>query len=182
MLEDRSGDDVARSQLGVGVHGGKEAPPQLIDHRYSLAAQSFSQQGKRIAVDRQGRRVELDKLEVRNIRSGTSRHRDAVSCRLRRIRRPSEELATAAGGQENGRGVKVNNGLTASVRDDSADSTVVDNQVLDEDALPDLDPLGPTNREAQRANHLEAGGVAAGMHHATATVPSLTRESQLAVR
>ena len=87
---DRTGDDVARSQL-VG-----EAVPVVVDQKRTGAAQRLAEQ--EAGADERGG-VKLHELEVGHRGAGAVGQRDAVADRAARIRRPLPERRRATGGE-----------------------------------------------------------------------------------
>ena len=140
LLEDRTGNDVARRELGIGMDGEHETLAEIVDEDRSLTPDGLGDKRHRVASDRERRRVELDELHVGQHRPGARGHCDTVSGRFNRIGRISIEPAHSARGEHDRGGREVYE-ITRRVLSgaDTGDAILVDEEILRRHVLDDLD-------------------------------------------
>ena len=172
-------DDVARQQLGLRPGVGQEPTAFLVHEGRPGATQRLGEERHRVGAHVEGGRVELDELQIGEARAGAPREGEAVAGRLRRVGRPREDLADAAGG-EHDRPRAVEDERTVGVPgEDAGDAAAVPHQLEGEGALEDGEAALRAERGAQGAHDLGARGVPR-VQDACSRVRGLAREVELA--
>lgn len=108
LAGDGLGDDVARGELGQFVLPEHEAGAVCVDEMGALAPYRFRDErllALGTGAEEEDRGVELDELEVRDLRACPQRECHAVAGGDRRVGGGGEDLAHAAGGEDDRGGV-----------------------------------------------------------------------------
>lgn len=165
-----------------------EAHAVGIDQVGALAAHGLGDQGLlalRVRAEEQHGRVELDELQVADLRARPQRERHPVARRHRRVGGGGEDLAHAAGREDHSGGVDgpdaVVLALPHDVQGDTGGAALgVREEVQDERVLDGAHAPRPHGLD-QGAGDLGAGGVTAGVRDAAAVVAALAGQFQLAL-
>jgi hypothetical protein len=175
--EDRAADDVARRELGLGVVLGHEAPAHPVAQDAPGPAHDLADQRPGRARDVEAGRVELDELQVAHARAGAEAERDAVAGRDHGVGRLAEELARAAGRDDDLPGREGDQVAARGARQEAPRVPVGQReQVEDERVREGRDPRVVEHGRRHRALDLVAGRVALGVDDPRVAVAALARE------
>jgi hypothetical protein len=185
---DRLGHDVARGEVGQGVHALHHPGAGVVDEERALPAHRLGDQrllAQRVLTEPHHRRVELHELQVAQHRPGAQRERHPVAGRDRGVGRGGEHLAQAAAGEHDraapDRADAALLALPHHVQGDPGDRAVGgQEQVEGEGVLDDGDRGVGLHGGDERALDLGAGGVAAGVRDPVAQVAALAGQRELA--
>jgi hypothetical protein len=188
--QDRLGHHVPRGQVGQLVHALHERLAGRVDQHRALAPDRLADQRLLPAgggAEPERGRVELDELQVGDHRAGPQRQRDAVAGGHGRVRGRGEHLAHPAGGQHDRAGQHRADAVRAALAEHvqahpGGPAVGAAEQVEHQRVLDQRDAGVAGDRLLQRALHLGAGRVAAGVHDPVAVVAALPGQRQAAVR
>ena len=172
---DRSGDDVARSELSTGIHVEHEAAALLVAQDGTLAAHGF---GDEPAAGEHGG-MELHELEVGDGGAGAVRQHDARADRGGRIRGVWVERSGTASGQHDGVCLERLDSMRP-VDDNPGDAGVRGLDARDDAALTHQNPA-IAQPVAQRGDDDRPGRVAPGVQHAGSGVRRFQSSGERAV-
>ncbi len=186
---DALGDDVAGGELGELVLADHEADAVRVDEVRALAADRLGDQrllALRVRAEPQHRRVELHELQVRDLRAGTQRERHAVAGGDGRVGGGGEDLAEAAGGEDDGPRVDRADAVALALAHDVQGQTRraalrVRQQVQHQGVLDQFEVVVGADGLDQGARYLRAGRVPARVGDTTAVVAALAGEQDLAL-
>ena len=160
-----------------------------VDEERALAAHGLRHQrllARGAGAEEQRGGVELHELEVGDGRAGAQGERDAVAGRHRGVGGAGEDLSHAAGREHDGPGVDRADAVLACPRRARAasrpaarPSAVRSRSSTSACSTSRTSSAGPHGRD-ERALHLGAGGVTAGVHDPVAVMPALARQRQTA--
>ena len=185
LAMDGARDDIARRQLGVGMHIRHEAAAGLVDQDRAFAAQGLGRERRGIAADVDGGGMELHELRIGDDGAGAGRHAEAFAARFQRIGRHRVERAKAAGRKDDGRTRKKDQprvGADAGTREQAGDAAVLHRQFDGVKAFEQRDRRRGQRAFGERARNLRAGAVAFDVHDAVGAVRGLAAQRQRAVR
>ena len=166
--------DVARRQVTARIVTRHEALAGVVFQPSPFAAHRLRQQEARCPWERQGRRMELDKLHVRHLGAGPVGHGHAVARRLGRVGGLQVRLSGAAGRQHDRPGAQDDRpGLVLVQGEDPGAAAPRQDQVDREDSLQKRDSIVGARPGDQGAHDLAPGRVAAGPEDAPLAVRRL---------
>lgn len=185
---DALGDDVAGGELGQFVLAGHEAHAARVDQVGALAADRLRDErllALGVRAEEQHGRVELDEFEVADLGAGAQRERHAVAGGDGGVGGRREDLAHAAGREDDGGGVDGSHAVVLALSHDvqghtGGASVGVREEVQDERVL-DRAQATRAYRLDEGAGDLGAGGVAARVGDAAAVVAALAGQLQAAL-
>ena len=187
---DRLGDDVARGEVGQRVVVGRDDPlAGEVDEDRALAADRLRHQRLlpgRAGAEPQRRGVELHELQVGDLRAGPQRERHPVAGRDRRVGGAGVHLAEAAGREHDGPGQHGADAVLAALaehvqRDAGGAAVRVGAAGRGRGRARRAGCAGTAaDRGDERALHLRAGRVAAGVHDPVAGVAALAGQRERA--
>ncbi len=126
--------------------------------------------------------VELHELQVADGGAGAIRHGDAVAGGHARVGGAPVHLPRAAGGEHGDHGHVEREHAVVEVERQGADALAVHGEQVDHElVLVELDTAAHPSGLGERARDLAAGGVAAGVHHASHRVGALAAQHDLPV-
>jgi hypothetical protein len=125
--------------------------------------------------------VELNELEIRNLRARAPRHRNAVSGGHVRVRGVEEDVSEAAGGQQHGAGPHRHQLMGLRVVDlRPADFAVfVEQEIGSSREASELDVRERSRFVVEGARNFASGRISLRVQHAVAAVRALAGERQL---
>lgn len=136
-----------------------------------------------VRAEEEHRRVELHEFEVGDLRTGTERERDTVTCGDRGVGGGGEDLAHAPGGQDHGRGMDGTDAvvlaLAHDMEGDSGRTAVGIRQQVQDQGVFDGAQLAGVYRLDERAGDLGARRVASRVRDTAPVVAALAGELDL---
>ncbi len=185
---DALGDDVPGRELGQFVLADHEAHAVAVDQVGALAAHGLGDErllALRVRAEEQHGGVELHELQVGDLGSRAQGERDTVAGGDRGVGRGGEDLAHAAGRQDDRGGVHgahaVVLALAHHVQGHARGTAVGVREEIQDERVLDGAHAPRTNRLDQRAGDLRAGRVAARVRDPAPVVAALAGELQAAL-